>query len=243
MYLPTPKAGLLSIRIGIGTADPLRGPLVAAVHLRVVQPERAHRLVHTRRAGARRAREPHLERVRGVVVGADEHRREERRDAGSGRRHPVMGAKHGNRDRQLERRGRREPSGRVPRGSLPRAEILDVDAARPREAARERDHAPRERAVEARCHDAGRGALRQAEHGPDEAGRAPVGRIDRRHAHPGDRRWELDPEREPRSAQRAVGEHALSDADDHPARAGRHRAGHEPERDLTRRRRDDHWRR
>ena len=244
MYFPAPKAGLLSTRIGIGAAARCGRPLVAAVHLRVVQPERAHRLVHPRRAGAGRAREPDFERVRRVVVGADEHRVEEGRRRGSRPTGAIVGAEHGHRDRELQGRRRGESRRRVPRSSAPGDEVLDVDAARPAEAAGE----PRSRSARA----PGRGEARRLEDRRAAAGRARARtRLDERRPAPSTavtRTQTILAGSSTRSENR-VPRSGRSASTRSPRRTitrrvpGGRRAGHEPERDLAGRGRDDRRRR
>jgi hypothetical protein len=106
--------------------------LVAAVHDRVVQAERAQERVDLVRAA-----EPRLELVRRPIVGLQQHRPEPRVDPRARWRDAVVRAQHRGGDGELERRGGREARLRVPRRAGSRAEALDVDAARPAKGARE----------------------------------------------------------------------------------------------------------
>ena len=140
---------------------------VAAVHQRVVQPERPHGLVHPCRPGRGRSREPDLERVRRLVVGEDQHVAEQARQLRPLGGLAVERAHHGDRDRELERRGRGEARPRVPRGAAAGAQVLHVDAGRPAVTRHERADRPGERRIEPRR------ALRAGRSGAGARRRAP----------------------------------------------------------------------
>jgi hypothetical protein len=89
---------------------------VAPVHVAVGQVERAQHRVNASGAADRRAAEDFQELVGRAVVGIDEHPPEERRELRAGRRHAVQLAHQLDRDRELQRRGRRETGTRVPGG-------------------------------------------------------------------------------------------------------------------------------
>ena len=119
-------------RRGRGMRAGERAGLVAAVHQRVREADRAHQVVDAIRARARRAGEPDEERVRRRVVGRDDHLAEQRVDARAGRRDPGVLGEHRRGDRELDRRRRGEARLRVPRGAGSAREALDVVAGRTR---------------------------------------------------------------------------------------------------------------
>src|SRR5206468_136549 len=145
----------------------------AAVHVAVGEAERPQHRVHARGPAGGRAAE-HLEQpVRGAVVRVDEHSPEERGQAGSGRRDTAQLAHQLDGDRELQGRRRREAGARVPGRAGSRAEVLDEEAADPREAAAQRA----DRAGEGRFLVPAQRGLRCARTRPHAAqvSRSPVG--------------------------------------------------------------------
>ena len=221
-----------------------RGParLVAAIHLRVGQAERAHRLVDAARAGRGRAGEPDLELVRGLVVREDDHPGQRARHGRPLVRLAGEVAEHRDGDRELQRRGGGEPRLGVPGSAAAGLQVLDVDPGGPAVLARERGDRPRQRPVEGGRAHARHRCGRQAEYGVDRPRRAPVPPVDRRHADGSDA-VDRHAQRERPPSQRHLRDDVTAHAHDQPPRAGRDGPRDASERDLPRRRRDDRRRR
>jgi hypothetical protein len=208
--------------------------LVAAVHQRVAELERPQELLDPPGAA-----DPREQPVRRLVVGAHEHRVQERLRLAAGCRFPLLGAEHGDRDRELERGGCREVGARVPGRAVAAREILDVDRARPRERPGQRPDAAGEAGVQPRCERARRRDGRQPDDALHDGRGAASGRSHCGDAHGHLAQGQLDTQRETPPAQRQVGQHTLADPDDHAPGSRRRRTCHEPEGDLPRRGRDN----
>ncbi len=136
-----------------------RAAQVAAAHPRIPEPDAAQDVVHPTASAAGR-----LDLVGSVVVGLDQHPAQQAVEVRARRRLPRVPPQGRDGDRDLQRRGRREARPRVPRGAAAGDEVLDEDAARAGEGAREPADPELERSVVDAAHRPRRRRARQPEH-------------------------------------------------------------------------------
>jgi len=130
-----------------------RPQLVPAVHLRAAHPDRAHHAIDHGRAAARRAAEPHLERVRRRVVRSRQHRPHERVDLRAGVRQPFVTGEYRGGDGELHRGRAGERRTSVPGRSGTASQACDVDARGAGEPADARSESTAELRIRAGCDD------------------------------------------------------------------------------------------